>query len=286
MKFHFVQLPRAGGGSRRRERAASLLLLGNPDNNSAGDAWKLLLQVFVPDSSTPIVRFPPRPRWSQETPSGPWGTLLPLLAGEGAWQPGPGRTRSSVPSRGFSWSPGSAVASAQQPRPQPGRAQVPAGRDWKARLGVRGLLGRSPAGAVAHGELPSSNHLQPLPRCRTMGGPAWRQQATSSEDALGHWKVVWKSLPVLSLSLGCTLGPWAPAAPRTGTWVPGNLVPGWPHSFRGGSQEPRSHGGSVSGPRRPRWVQAPLSSLTAPKGPERHRIPETQMCLLRSDAVF
>lgn len=38
----------------------------------------------------------------------------------------------------FLWSPGSLVASAQQPGPRPRRGQVPEGKDWKVRLWGQG----------------------------------------------------------------------------------------------------------------------------------------------------
>lgn len=95
------------------------------------------------------------------------------MGGEG-WQPGPGHPVSLGLSQGFSWSPGSLVASAQQPGPQL-RGTGPSGKGLESEaLGSGALQEGQPTG-----ELSISNHLQLPPQSAAPVGAQRR-------DAAGH----------------------------------------------------------------------------------------------------
>lgn len=158
---------------------------------------------------------------------------------------GPGNARPSGLSPGFSWSPGLQGPLLSSLGPSPGG-------DRSLRDGIRGLPGRGPEGYVVHSgvaRLQSPTAPSPGPRTPERQSPK-KQQAMSSEKASDHWKVAWKTLPLLSLSPRCSLGLLGSCCSRnTGPWVPGGLMAGWPHSFRGGPQESGAQESQTLGPR-------------------------------------
>lgn len=90
------------------------------------------------------------------------------------------------------------MASAQQPRLWHGRGQIPAGKDWKENPPEPGtLLERDPQGDAVHlGVARLQSPAAPSPGPRTHGRQSPEtQQAMSSEEAWGHWKMAWKTLP-------------------------------------------------------------------------------------------
>lgn len=127
------------------------------------------------------------------------------------------------------------MASAQQPRLWHGRGQIPAGKDWKENPPEPGtLLERDPQGDAVHlGVARLQSPAAPSPGPRTHGRQSPEtQQAMSSEEAWGHWKMAWKTLPrslpgcALSL-LGSRHAGARDAGPRRpGAWL-GSLFPSW-----------------------------------------------------------
>lgn len=175
----------------------------------------------------------PSPR--ESPPSGGVGAQR----GHGGGRPAtrPGSTRSSGLPPGFSWSPGSLVASAQQPGPGPGPGEYKSLREkpGKRSSRVRGPPGKGPRGAhgwsgscqapITHNRLPRALHpWETEPR-----------EAAGSEEASGHGKLLGKVCQHSLSPPGILCASRAPAAPRSTGMEVGGQMPGWPHSFRPGS---------------------------------------------------
>ena len=174
------------------------LSLGFPKWKLSGLAWKSKLPNCLGGACLLLlVLLPPLPSWVPHSPPGPLTAPGALLSGAqgaqlqsrswGAWQPGPGHTRPSGLSPGFSWSPGPLVASAQQPGLRPGRGQVPEGKDWKESLRSQGPSWKGTLrGTQFTWEWPGSNHLQPPPQGPApMGDGAQRSSRPCPQGKLG-----------------------------------------------------------------------------------------------------
>lgn len=157
-------------------RTGSLLPLGNPNNQSClGGVCQLLLADPSATFSCSDASFSTRPHMApgEAPPCRSLGSSVPVTEW-GAWQPARGALVPRGLSLGFSGSPGSLVASAQQLRLREGTSPSGKALERKA-AGSGALLGRDPEGPMFTGELPGSNHPQaPFQGPALMGDGAWR----------------------------------------------------------------------------------------------------------------